>query len=164
MNEPMAKALAKWWADRMRSGEGNATQEQRAHAQLPCPEVGADIFAMARKAALKHPERIDMFEQELIRLLIHGPDAETHRYLTHQWPTSFVLYNDWDPQGLLARAVKLSGVPEILLPPKTQVHVYKNVAVVTEGEDQGLRLWPEPRERVTHDQLYNLSLIEQPAE
>lgn len=137
LSKDFAAAISRWWADHLRHG----TRDTHALYALSRP----DIITFCRDKCKSPSDKVDAFEAALSRLLQEGPDAETHPYGLWAFPDNFVLSVDYNPQNLLARALKLAGLSTNCtsgLPYKTSMTVRAGKAVITAGEDLGYQVYP----------------------
>ena len=146
MNEPMAKAIAKWWADRVREGVGNPWATYKPEVDYPDAEQSAGaLMDVVQCDVHQYGEEIDRFEQELADLILKPPNEIQRLDMIgglEGWPDNFDLRVDWDPDALLHIACLMSKMPTHILPFHTKVVVRGDTARVTRGVYKTKHIWP----------------------
>lgn len=132
MNQDMAKVIAKWWADSLREDKHNEEQNSYPGLMLLRDTLRRDDLYL---------DKVDVFEHELARLLIEGPDEYTHQYGLYGYPENFRLEVDYDPHNFLDRALQLADLP-CILPYKTTMLINEDTAVVNMQNNNSIIVWP----------------------
>ena len=131
MTEEMARAAARWWRDKIDGGARHDNGDDSAASRLAC--LMADCLNTPTDK-----ERLDVFENELIRMLIkEGEDWD-----------SFSIGSDYGPEGLLFFAAKVAGISPMNFPYKTWMYlrVKDGEIIVQDGYGAPRRLiWKEQK-------------------
>lgn len=139
MNKEMAEFIAAWWADFLRTGRRNEAHLRAIGKDSNFGGVLTDLLGRVRESAAKsefYLDKVNTFERELTRLLLEGPDEATHQYGLFAFPHRFILAVDYNPQGMLARAMSLAKLPvgpASGLPYKTQMLIVDSNITVSMG-------------------------------
>lgn len=149
MDERMAKAIATWWAAHLQTPRQN--EEYFKGMSMESEQKASMLKRMLAEMAtyrLRDAEwlpKTHLFRDNLVRLLVEGPDNRTHLYGLLHYPHDFYLAVDYDPQGLLSRALQQSGMDSDCcsgLPYKTSMRIHEGRAVIVQGEHVGMVVWP----------------------
>jgi hypothetical protein len=153
MDERMAKAIATWWASHLQTTQQNEEyfEEMSAESEQRASMLKRMLVEMAvyRLEDAEWLPKTHLFRDNLVRLLVEGPDTRTHLYGLLRYPHDFYLAVDYDPQGLLARALQLSGMDSDScsgLPYKTSMRIYAGRAIIVQGHRVGTIVWPSADE------------------
>jgi hypothetical protein len=107
LSEELAEFVAKWWASKLKECNLGPYLETVVE-QSPNAAISS-LLRYCSKTPMPDTS-VECFEEKLKGLILQGPDAATHLFGCMAWPQEFNLVVDYDPQGLLARALEIADI------------------------------------------------------